>query len=211
MYLFRRPTDDFVREYLARQADEPWPYRFVGLTRDWPGDQDLPADCQEYSSPQTPDPVRGWCVDRRRVLLGQGQATFAAAKRAIAAWKMFPQEMATLYWPAEPPAPGRIVAVRFWVTPLFVWILIPAKVVYVIDEPRRFGFAYGTLPDHIERGEERFSVEWREDDSVWYDLSVIALPGQWLAWIGYYYVRLQQWRFQRLSCAAMQRATGVTQ
>jgi uncharacterized protein (UPF0548 family) len=190
MFLFRRPTDDFVREYLACQVDEPWPYDFLGLTRE--------------DSPSRP----GWNTDHRRVLLGHGQATFDAAKAAITAWKMFPQEMATLYWPSEPPATGRIVAVQFWVAPLAMWILIPAKVVYVIDEPRRFGFAYGTLPDHIERGEERFLVEWRDDDSVWYDLTVVALPGHWLAWLGYYYVRMQQWRFQRLSCAAMQRVVG---
>jgi len=45
--------------------------------------------------------------------------------------------------------------------------------VYVIDETvpvRRFGFAYGTLPAHVEQGEERFSVELHADGAVWYDL-----------------------------------------
>lgn len=42
---------------------------------------------------------------------------------------------------------------------------------YVVDEEgpmERFGFAYGTLAQQAESGEERFTVEWnREDDSVW--------------------------------------------
>jgi len=33
-----------------------------------------------------------------------------------------------------------------------VWFLNAARIVYVIDEPRRFSFAYGTLPGHAERG-----------------------------------------------------------
>ena len=48
------------------------------------------------------------------------------------------------------------------------------RIVYVIDEQgssERYGFAYGTLPDHMERGEERFTVEFDTDDqTVWYDL-----------------------------------------
>jgi uncharacterized protein (UPF0548 family) len=32
-------------------------------------------------------------------------------------------------------------------------------VVWTVDEPDRYGFAYGTLPDHPERGEEACLVE----------------------------------------------------
>ena len=48
------------------------------------------------------------------------------------------------------------------------------RVVYVVDEEepiQRYGFAYGTLPDHAETGEERFLVEWnRASGEVWYDI-----------------------------------------
>lgn len=40
------------------------------------------------------------------------------------------------------------------------------RVVRVVDEPRRRGFAYGTLPQHPLRGEEAFLIEWRDDDTV---------------------------------------------
>jgi len=36
---------------------------------------------------------------------------------------------------------------------------VPCRVVDVVDEPDRRGFAYGTLPGHPETGEERFTVE----------------------------------------------------
>ena len=43
----------------------------------------------------------------------------------------------------------------------------PVLVVYVIDEPERIGFAYGTTGHGGEVGEESFILERREDDGVW--------------------------------------------
>jgi len=60
----------------------------------------------------------------------------------------------------------------------------PVRVVAVIDEPNRRGFAYGTLPGHPLSGEELFVVERRDDDSVWLtirSLSRPASPGWWAA------------------------------
>jgi uncharacterized protein (UPF0548 family) len=84
------------------------------------------------------------------------------------------------------------------------------RVVYVVDEGgpvQRFGFAYGTLPDHAESGEERFTVEWHEaDDAVWYDILAFSRPQQLLARLGYPFARRLQKRFARGSAAAMRRA-----
>lgn len=44
---------------------------------------------------------------------------------------------------------------------------IPVLVVYVVDEPGRIGFAYGTTGDAPEHGEESFVLEHRDDDTVW--------------------------------------------
>ncbi|MCD2441966.1 DUF1990 domain-containing protein [Agromyces sp. SYSU K20354] len=44
---------------------------------------------------------------------------------------------------------------------------IPVLVVYVIDEPGRVGFAYGTTAEGPESGEESFILEHRDDDTVW--------------------------------------------
>jgi uncharacterized protein (UPF0548 family) len=84
--------------------------------------------------------------------------------------------------------------------------------VYVLDETspvRCVGFAYGTLPGHAARGEERFSIEWHSDDTVWYDLLAFSRPGHWLIWLGYPCVRRLQRRFALASLAAMVRTVGV--
>ena len=43
----------------------------------------------------------------------------------------------------------------------------PVLVVYVIDEPGRVGYAFGTTGDGLEGGEESFVLEHRDDDTVW--------------------------------------------
>jgi hypothetical protein len=53
-----------------------------------------------------------------------------------------------------------------------------ARIVYVVDEDGpicRYGFAYGTLAEHAESGEERFTVQWdRSEDNVWYHPRIFA-------------------------------------
>ncbi|HEV3306332.1 MAG TPA: DUF1990 family protein [Candidatus Sulfotelmatobacter sp.] len=74
---------------------------------------------------------------------------------------------------------------------------------------KRFGFAYGTLGEHAESGEERFTVEWsRDDDSVWYDILAFSRPRQMLARLGYPLSRLLQKRFAEDSKAAVAKAAG---
>jgi len=78
--------------------------------------------------------------------------------------------------------------------------------VYVVDEATRFGFAYGTLPDHAESGEERFLVERTADGVVWYDIRVFSRPNQFLARLVAPLARHLQDQFRRDSSAAMVRA-----
>jgi uncharacterized protein (UPF0548 family) len=189
MFTFRKPTEAKVRALLARQSGQPWTYDWPEITR------------------VLSEPPAGWQLDRHRVLLGHGAATFASACEAIRRWKMFPRGMCQVYWPTTRQEPGEVVAVLYFARPFLLWMLFPARVVYRIDESRRFGFAYGTLPEHPERGEERFLVEWNEtDDTVWYDLMAISRPGHWLARVGYPYARYEQAKFRRLSGLAMQEA-----
>jgi uncharacterized protein (UPF0548 family) len=86
------------------------------------------------------------------------------------------------------------------------WSMNACRIVYVIEENRRFGFAYGTLQDHAEQGEERFSIEWLEsDDSVWYSILAFSRPGKWQARIAKPLSRALQKKFARDSLRAMQR------
>lgn len=56
---------------------------------------------------------------------------------------------------------GGVVVLRSGIGPLSA--RIPCRVVYLVEEADRQGFAYGTLPGHPESGEERFVLERRED------------------------------------------------
>jgi uncharacterized protein (UPF0548 family) len=152
-------------------------------------------------------PPNGFTVDHNRVKLGHGAETFERARLAIKEWKMFDIPWISLCWPDAPIQKGASVAVL--VSHLGFWSLNACRIVYTIEEKEsseRFGFAYGTLPDHGEMGEERFLVECnREDHSVWYDLLAFSRPRMW-ARVAYPFTRALQKRFARDSKAAMLKA-----
>lgn len=55
----------------------------------------------------------------------------------------------------------------------------PCVVVFAVDETRRRGFTYGTLPGHPECGEELFLVEHRDDDTVRLTIRAFSRPALW--------------------------------
>lgn len=182
MFYWHKPSPAQIQAHLAQQAALPFSYAAVGQTK------------------QTPP--RGYVVDHNRVQLGTGRATFEHAKKALQRWQMFNLGWVQICWPAAPLASGATVGVLATVCGL--WSLNACRIVYVVDEVDCYGFAYGTLPDHLERGEERFLVEWRQsDDSVWYDILAFSQPQHALAKLGYPVVRHFQKRFARDSKRAM--------
>mmetsp|Transcript_10570 Transcript_10570/g.38847 ORF Transcript_10570/g.38847 Transcript_10570/m.38847 type:complete len:265 (+) Transcript_10570:82-876(+) len=70
-------------------------------------------------------------------------------------------------------------------------------VVEFAEAQRMFAFAHGTLDGHMLAGEERFQVEWKNDDTVWYDISVFSKAGHPVAQVAYPFVRYLQRRFAR--------------
>jgi uncharacterized protein (UPF0548 family) len=76
-----------------------------------------------------------------------------------------------------------------------------------LDESR-FGFAYGTLTNHAECGEELFEVFIDSSGDVLYRIRATSRPRAALAWLGQPIVRLLQAKFRRDSAAAMKRATS---
>lgn len=73
----------------------------------------------------------------------------------------------------------------------------PCRVIWIIDEPKRKGFAYGTLPGHPESGEECFIVEQTDEGSVWLTVRAFSRPATWWAWAGYPVTRLVQYLVNR--------------
>ncbi|MBA4016507.1 MAG: DUF1990 domain-containing protein [Pirellula sp.] len=186
MFLLRQPTAPVINRFLQSQARLDFTYLEVGATA--------------TNSPEK------FVVDHTRIRLGSGEELFRSAKRAVEGWRQF--DLGWLHaYPADTPIrAGEVVAVVARTGG--VWSVNAARIVYVLDEPRRFGFAYGTLPGHVERGEERFLVERLEDDSVWYDIKAFSQPMHILTKLGYPLVRRLQKRFGRESAAAMQRAAN---
>lgn len=73
----------------------------------------------------------------------------------------------------------------------------PVRVVYVIAETNRVGFAYGTMTGHPESGEESFVLDRRDDDSVWFTLRSFSRPSTWYYRLAAPVLRVQQERFTR--------------
>lgn len=76
---------------------------------------------------------------------------------------------------SEPEAAAGVnVATRLWP----FWAL--CRVVYVIDEPNRRGFAYGTLHGHPETGEESFIVRLDPSNNVVsVEITAFSKPSFW--------------------------------
>ena len=72
------------------------------------------------------------------------------------------------------------------------WVTVPARVVYVVDEPKRKGFAYGTLVGHPLGGEESFIVEQTDDGSVWLEIRAFSRPSNAFWWLVYPVLTLSQ-------------------
>lgn len=185
MFLLSRPSDDDIAAFVQRSTEDRLSYDDVGAS---------------LSSPP-----EGYIIDHNRMFLGHGPETFELGKQAMREWKMFDLGWVELHHPGTPIEVGRNVAVL--VSHLGFYSLNAARIVYLIDEPGRFGFAYGTLTDHGESGEERFSIEFdAETGEVWYDLFAFSRPGHVLSQVGYPFARHFQRRFAHDSKIAMLQA-----
>ena len=190
MLSFRKPSVEAMRRFLAAQAKLPFTYEAVGATAETP-----PA---------------GYVVDRTRIKLGEGEAVFQSSIAALRRWEQFRLGWVEAWSPDTPIQPGAVVAVMG--RAICLWWLNACRIVYVVDDSgpiSSFGFAYGTLPGHVESGEERFLIEWnRADNSVWYDILAFSRPNHFLTRLGYPLVRRTQKRFGRASAASMLQAVS---
>jgi uncharacterized protein (UPF0548 family) len=181
-----KPGRPSIDAFIAAQQDQKLSYPEIGHSRE--------------GAP------RGYTVDQSRIQLSVGAGTYQKAKSGIRQWKMFDIPWINLCWPETAIEPGATVAVA--ASHFGFWSLNPCRIVYVVEEQGtspRFGFAYGTLPDHSEVGEERFTVELNPDDqTVWYDIYAFSRPKK-LVRLGYPFARLLQKRFARESKLSMQR------
>jgi uncharacterized protein (UPF0548 family) len=137
VFTLRKPDAEHLSHFLARQRTAPLTYTEVGATFA----DVLPA---------------GYHHTRAATDLGTGASVWDRARAGIREWAAHAGAGISIAPPAAPITEGTTVAVITSVGP--VQVLAACRIVRVVDEPDRFGFAYGTLPAHPEEGEERFLV-----------------------------------------------------
>jgi uncharacterized protein (UPF0548 family) len=191
MFLPRQPSDETIRQFISSQHNLPFSYREVGATRS-------EVALTDYN------------IDHNRIRLGDGEDVCLRAVAALKSWKQFDLGWVTIVPPHTPVEVGRTVAVQ--ARTFGFWSLSAARIVYVIEDAapvKRFGFAYGTLPNHVECGEERFTIEQCEDGSIWYDIYAFSHPRHPFVKLGFPVARKLQQRFVRDSLAVMKRAATL--
>lgn len=178
-------TEDELRKFISEQRQSNFSYREVGASAN-----SVPA---------------GYAIDRNRILLGAGERAWILGVSAIRHWRMFNIPWIRLYWPNTEIRVGSEVAVE--VRRYGFHFLNACRIVYLLDENgpiMRYGFAYGTLHEHVESGEERFTVEWNKNSQeVWYDILAFSRPNKLLAKLAYPITRSLQRQFAVASKLAM--------
>lgn len=189
MFLTHRPTKSAIEKFIDESSDLPLSYGPVGLAK------------------QSPP---GFNADVASAVVGHGADAFAGARRALNEWRHFELGWVELFPHGASTESGTVVAVL--AHHLGLWSLNGCRVVYGLSDKDlwQFGFAYGTLTNHIEMGEESFEVAMaRDTEEVTYRIRAVSKPRAVLARIGYPYARISQARFRRDSIAALKRAIDV--
>jgi uncharacterized protein (UPF0548 family) len=188
MFLARRPSAHDIDRFLDASNELPLSYGPAGVVR---------------------EQQAGVRLDEQVAVIGHGRDDFERACRALIAWKQSDIGWVQVFPRHAGIDVGTVVAVmirHFW-----FWSLNGCRVLYHVGslDESRFGFAYGTLTNHAECGEELFEVFIDANDDVLYRIRATSRPQAALAWLGQPIVRLLQARFRRDSAAAMKRATSA--
>ncbi len=134
--LSRRADPATLERFLARAVQEPLSYAEVGTILD--------------------EPPLGYRHDDDTRVIGHGADAFARAVEGLRQWRAHHAVGIRLLTSAPGLHEGVTVVMAL---PCFgVFAFAACRVVAVVDEPNRFGFVYGTLRSHPERGEEAFVV-----------------------------------------------------
>ena len=186
MFLTHRPSQRELEQFIDQARRLPLSYDQVGIAK------------------QTP---AGFSVDEASAVAGKGKQAFERARVALTEWRHFELGWVELFPQGALTEPGSVVAVQ--VHHLGFWSLNGCRVVYGLGDRQtgaNFGFAYGTLANHAEMGEEIFEVLLDpESEDVVYRIRAVSKPRAALARIGYPITRVFQERFRRDSISALKR------
>jgi uncharacterized protein (UPF0548 family) len=186
MFALGRPSDARLAAVLAEVHGADLTYPDVGATG-------------------RPGPLPAWYDHvREAVVVGHGDDAWAAAVAGIRGWQLHRGQGFRVV-PVDPPlASGTEVAVGIPLGP-GIHVIAACRVVWTVDEPDRFGFAYGTLPAHPASGEEAFVVERLPGGGVRGVVTAFSRPRHPLVRLAGPLARRQQRRATRGYLAALAR------
>jgi uncharacterized protein (UPF0548 family) len=186
VFSLRRPSESALARLIDEQkAQGQFSYAEVGAT-----------------AASLPD---GYRHDRWQADLGADDGDrFRRASEALGRWQA-QRGAGVRVFPDEPVMPDATFAL---VIPTgFLYVTAVGRLVYIVDEPDRFAFAYGTLSAHPEQGEEAFAIT-REDGRVRFEIVSFSRPRHPLARIGAPVTRAMQVRVTRAYLEAIRSAAG---
>jgi uncharacterized protein (UPF0548 family) len=185
MFQLRKPPPAVLQRFLDEQRSLRFTYDAVGAT----ATGDLPM---------------GFHHDRFETDVGADEGDrFARAGEAVRHW--VPQRGAGIEIFPDTAVVADLSMLVVITLPVVGVAVAPARVAYVVDEPARAGFAYGTLPGHPERGEEAFFV-LRRDGRVVFQVVAFSKPRDPIARLGGPVARAFQLRTIKAYLRAMETA-----
>ena len=173
------PKQKKLDEFLSKQQKATFSYTEIA--------------CTKLEKNQPLKIPKGYVEDYNFINIGKGDQTWEKAKTTIQQWKHFPPSFTKIYPNTTKIEAGNIVVVMINI--LGLWCRNPAKIVYTFNKPNRFGFAYGTLQEHAEQGEEAFWISRNSNNQITYHLRAISKPKFWAAKLAYPLARKYQRKF----------------
>lgn len=196
------PNQTKLDEFLSNQQQATFSYSEIGYTK--METTRTPKTSQKPKAAKTLKTPKGYTLDYYSIAIGEGDQVWQKAKEALQQWQHFPPSFTKIYQNTPDTtkiAEGNVVVVMIYI--LGLWWRNTAKIVYTFDEPNRFGFAYGTLQDHAEKGEEAFWISKDKDSNITYHIHAISKPKFWAAKLAYPLTRKYQRKFARESIQNM--------
>ncbi len=165
----RRPSDTELAELHEEQSQQEVTYEPVGMVG-------------------TRGPS-GYRRDRAEVSLGARAETFNRAFDALVNWRAHTGAGFGVFPPTTVQDGATVVLYR---RVAVGYITVCCRVVYMITESGRQGFAYGTLPLHLEEGEQAFVIEQDANGHARFVIESLSRPAHPVTRAAYPMTRLMQ-------------------
>jgi uncharacterized protein (UPF0548 family) len=162
-FWLRRPNEQKLESVLAAQSKFAVAYAPSGL----------------FKRAQT---LWGFKETGGSVVVGHGQSVFDNATQNIKRWRV--HERAGLTVTPHGAEVRESTDVILLMKLLIGYVSVSCRVVSVTQSKDQWGFTYGTLPHHVERGEELFLVALAPGGAVTFTVRAMSRPGHFLTKVG---------------------------